>query len=199
MSKHSQKIRQTNRGFSLVELMVIVAVMGAISAMGIVTFTKNWRDVRVRAAAQQSHAWLAEVRSIAIQRSEPCFIEINLEVTSLSLLERTNSCNVAHTQSDDIKPYIPKTSLKNSQGLIICGQDLNGDDPTEVVFSCISSQGGSLYTTFTPRGTITNGFLLKYHLEEVNTDHCLSLIAPIGQIRTGRVNPDETCNFDTTF
>ena len=81
----------------------------------------------------------------------------------------------------------------------MCGQELNGDDPTEVVFSCISTQEGSLYTTFTPRGTITNGLLLKYHLEEENADYCLSLIAPIGQIRTGRVNPDETCNFDTTF
>ena len=198
MSKHSQKIRQTNRGFSLVELMVIVAVMGAISAMGIVTFTKNWRDVRVRAAAQQSHAWLAEVRSIAIQRSEPCFIEINLEVTSLSLLERTNSCNVADTPSDDIKPYIPKTTQKLTRFNHVWSRPQRRRSHRSCFFVHFFTRRLTVYNIHTQRNHY-EWLSSKYHLEEVNTDHCLSLIAPIGQIRTGRVNPDETCNFDTTF
>ena len=57
---------------------------------------------------------------------------------------------------------------------------------------------GTLLTTFAPRGT-TNGLLLKFHLDERNTDRCLTLIAPIGQIRSGGINSDETCNFETAF
>ena len=189
----------SNRGFSVVELMIVVAIMGAIGAMSIVTFTRNWRDVRVKAATQGSQAWFDEVRSSAIQRSEPCFIEINLESTLITLLEEENSCNLEDTTKDDFAPYMPKSSIKNSQDLIICGQELYGNDPTQIVLSCKNPQTGTLQTSFTPRGTITNGLLLKFHLEQENTDRCLTLIAPIGQIRSGRVNPDETCDFETTF
>lgn len=189
----------SNRGFSVVELMIVVAIMGAIGAMSIVTFTRNWRDVRVKAATQGSQAWFDEVRSIAIQRSEPCFIEINLESKLITLLEEENSCNLEDTTKDDFAPYMPKSSIKNSQDLIICGQELYGNDPTQIVLSCKNPQTGTLQTSFTPRGTITNGLLLKFHLEHKNTDRCLTLIAPIGQIRSGRVNPDETCDFETTF
>ena len=199
MKIHYQSFLSKNRGFTIVELMVVVAIIGAVGGASLVTFTRNWRDVRVKAATQESHAWFDEVRSLAIQRSEPCFVELDLEDASITLLEQENSCNLAGESSDDFAAYFPRNSIRNAQDLIMCAQDLNGSDPTQIVLPCSSSQTGTLLTTFTPRGTITNGLLIKFHIDSSNTNRCLTLISPIGKIRSGRINADETCNFGTTL
>ena len=199
MKIYRQSFPPQSRGFTIVELMVVVAIIGAVGAASLITFTRNGRDVRVKAATQESHAWFDEVKSLAIQRSEPCFVEIDLENASITLMAQENSCNVAEESSDDFAAYFPRNSIRNAQDLIMCGQELNDADPTQIVLPCSSSQTGTLLTTFTPRGTITNGLLIKFHLTSSNTNRCLTLISPIGIIRSGRINADETCNFGTTL
>ena len=199
MTKNSYAYSMQNNGFSLLELIVVVAIVGIIGGAGFTTFTRNWRDVRVKAATQESHAWFDQIRSIAIQRSEPCYVEIDFDKISISLLEQSNSCNITNSTDDDFGAYMPKETIRNSGQLVMCGQELNGLDPTVVVLPCNSSQTGTIQTIFTPRGTITNGLLLKFHLDNSNEDRCLTLIAPIGKIRSGTINSNGTCNFGTTF
>ena len=189
-------------GYTLVELMVTVSIVGILAGLSVVAFTRNWRDERVKAATRESSAWLEEIRRIAIQRAAPCVVELNKASASFTVLEEAGTCNqppAANQANDDIAGYTPRTSIQNAQDLVICGTNLNGSDPATTELNCSGPQSGVNETIFTPRGSVTNGLLFKLHLDAANTDRCIAVIAPLGQVRSGRANADGTCNFETAF
>lgn len=194
--------KQQQLAFTLVEMMVTVSIVGILAGVSIVAFTRNWRDERVKSATQESSAWLDEIRRIAIQRAAPCVVELNQATAAFSLIEQAGSCNqpaAPGVPSDDVAGFTPRTSIQAAQNLIICGTVLAGPDPATIALPCSTAQTGSIQTTFTPRGTVTKGLLLKFHMDEANTDRCIAVIAPLGQIRPGRANANGTCNFETAF
>lgn len=191
-----------HKAFTLAELMVTVTIVGILAGISIVAFTRNWRDERVKAATRESSAWLDEVRRIAIQRAAPCLVQLNKSDASFSVIEQEGSCNQPASEgiaSDDVADFSPRASIQNSQALIICATELTGSDPASVNLPCSTSQTGNVQTTFTPRGSVTKGLLLKFHMSEANTDRCIAVIAPLGQIRSGRASADGTCNYESAY
>jgi hypothetical protein len=50
----------------------------------------------------------------------------------------------------------------------------------------------------TPRGTATSGLLIKFHMPQAGTDRCVAVMAPLGQIRSGKAT-STGCDFTTAF
>lgn len=67
----SQRIRRLDRGgWSLLELLVVVAVIGIMAAIAIPFFATYWRSAAVRAGAQEMRTALLQAKQLAITRRQ---------------------------------------------------------------------------------------------------------------------------------
>ena len=189
---------QRASAFTLVELMVTVAILGILSGISFVTFTKNWRDERVKAAARETAAWLDDSRRIAIQQATPCRIRVDRDLRQLSLDPNPDTSSEFCATNLYASLDLPNR-IQNSSELILCSADLApNDDPATTPLSCSTTQAGSSSLVFTPRGTAPTGLLIKFHMPQAGADRCVAVVAPLGQVRSGKTT-SSGCDFTTAF
>jgi prepilin-type N-terminal cleavage/methylation domain-containing protein len=167
-------------GFSLVELLVVVAILGLLSGLALPTFLRNWEDERLKASSTLLAGWLDDVRRQAMQQSEPC--RISIDVTSATFgPAATNNCGSFN--SLQLRREVDRNEQLQVQ--------LTGTTPSLWVF--------------TPRGTIANAKgsgSLDLQLSQANGTpgliRCLRVLVPLGLIRSGKLRND-TCDSTTAF
>lgn len=86
-----RSLRTNPRGFSLVELMVVIAVIGIITAVATPFFLSFLQAQRLRGAAQQVQTFLNQARQLAIARNISYRVEVNQTGTGLRFVRVSDS------------------------------------------------------------------------------------------------------------
>ncbi len=187
----------SSEGFTLVELLITATILGILSGIGFVIYTRNWRAEQVKAASRETAAWLDDVRRVAIQKATPCRIRVDRHLRQLSLdpnpQNNAEFCAATLYASLDLP-----LKVQNSSELLLCSAEIGESDPSTMPLNCTHAQTGSNSLVVTPRGTATSGLLLKFHMPQAGSDRCVAVLAPLGQIRSGKAT-STGCDFTTAF
>ena len=165
---------QLDKGFSLLELLLAVSVLGIMSGIALPSFLRQWEDTRLNAANRALSSWLDDQRRKAIQNSSPCDISIDT-----SQARAISQCDFENGTGSSLK--LPSV-INQGEGLTLS-----------------INQGDSSWS-FSPRGTTTTTTELRLSLDgSKDLGRCLSLSAPLGLIRTARLKPEGVCDYTTPY
>ncbi len=168
-------LRATKQGFTMVELLVIVGIIGLGTGVVMTTFKSLRERENLNNASKATVAWLDDLRRKAIQKSVPCRATWNIKDGSISG-QCVNETKPSSTLNID--PISTKKGQRISINL--------GESPTTWIF--------------TPRGTSTTAAEAIFTLP--NSDEagrCLKLTAPLGLIRSAKRKSTGSCDYTTSF
>lgn len=169
-------VSHRQNGFTLLELMLVVALIGLLSGIALPSFLSNWEDERLNATTKITVSWLDALRRKAIQNSVPCRATWDLANARLSA-----QCDHESSPSSVLSL---KSEISNSENLSV---SLRSSDP--------------IIWTFTPRGTSTTDAEATFTLLGSSSDpgRCLRVTAPLGLIRAARRTSVGQCDYTARY
>ena len=146
------RIRRVDaRGFSLAELIIVVAVIGVISAIGMPYFISYYRTATLKGGAQELIALLNQGRQLAIKENEAVCIKADVANPSYGTKVRylRGSCAAASTcaATGNVSPCIWAGPGTDSSGYITLSNRIELQPPaTDVSFTYLGAAVGGSYT-----------------------------------------------------
>ncbi len=187
--------RKSNKGFTLTELIVSIGILGIMCSLAVVAFGRIKDEEKLKLASKTVYQYLKDAQIRSQQALEPCRVVVDHASFKISI-DNSNECE--NLAAIDLQETIEGLSLSDlkicgsasiSNTTMVCNSALdgsidgNGDPTTETLL------------IFTPRGTVSQGGLLKLYSEKVSRTRCIAVTSPIGLIREGRVK-DADCDFN---
>jgi len=154
------KIKQA-KGFSLIELIIVIAILGIVSAIAAPNFNKYRQNTNLREAARDLASDISLYRQRAVADNVSYRITFNQAANNYTVQRKTTSGSGAYA---DLVPAVTKSPSNISSGVII-------SDLTHLP---------NQWVTFEPRGTMSAGSLTLQHTIRLST-------ATITTYFTGRV------------
>ena len=176
---------RNGQGFTLIELMLVVVLMGFTTMLGLSSYYRFMNDARLNSGGKALAGWLDQNRRMAIQNSKTCTVQVNPANGTLELVTDPTLGNCDFRNPP--RPFTFNLQEQVGQGKIVqlCARLMN---PGEEFTPCSSAAPGSTITVqYTPRGTTPDNTLLELHSDKQSHNRCIAIHSPLGLIRLGRV------------
>ena len=185
-------------GFTLIELVITVSIIGILSSIALVNLSSTWSKNRLLATTRDLKMWLSEQRSYAKTQNITCLItidHINQRLVSTRYLGQSNqSCKGGRSESKEDIFDLAENFGNASDKLSLISTP--STDPAH-------SDGGILFSLqgFSQNHQLTSTDTLELRLthDDLRQQRCIRIISPIGMIRDGRSEANDTqCRYDKT-
>ena len=194
---NAKEKNQMTLGFSLVELTITMVLIGILAGVGGPLFLRSLQQERLKVATREVASWLEDVRLRAIQQSQTCAIEI---INSNGIFQPKgkdkdgkdiNSC--ANINTLDLP-----NDVDNANQIVVCSYDSIAAELSDTTCPNEANEAEITDIVFTPRGTASQGGLIKIHFSDKIPNRCIGVTEPLGMVRQGIEN-STGCNFNTAF
>jgi len=203
------KSNHTQLGFSFIELLITVSILGILSSIALVNLSSSWKSTRLLSSTRELENWLSQQRSYAMTHGLTCRIVIDEESKKLysriDIDNRNTPCTIDSTNPNDSSFDLTKSFGQDNEKVT-----LSLNPPPEVGHTTrvirLQHQGFSQDHQLSSLGQLKDGNLsngvleLKLRHKDLDQQRCVRILSPIGMIRDGRTDNGSTdCNYDKAF
>ena len=186
-----------NAGYSLIELIVIVSIIGILSSIALVNLSSYRSKSRLLASTRNLENWLSEQRSYAKTHNLTCLITIdhaNKRLNSAKYSSQTNQACTSNQSSSEAGFFDLSEDYGYGSGKLslISSPSTDPDQSDGGIF--FSLQGLSQNHQLQSKGILE----LRLVHDDLQEQRCIRIISPIGMIRDGRtLGNDPQCRYDS--
>jgi type IV fimbrial biogenesis protein FimT len=139
-------------GFSLIELMIAIVIMGILMTLGIPAFTTYINNAKLRATSQSFHSLVQTARTEAVRRNAN--VDFLLTNNDFSIVAATALTPSSTGENWVIRTNSPQTLIEGKYGAEGSGRAIGEAPPVQV--SCTSGGAAASLITFTGLGRTNN-------------------------------------------
>ena len=184
-------------GFTLVELIITISIIGILSSIALVNLSSTWSKNRLLSTTRDLKIWLSEQRSYAKTQNITCRITID------HVNQRLISTRYSGLSNQPCKGG----RSDNKAGIFDLAENFGNDSDKLSLISTPSidpahSEGGILFSLqgFSQNHQLSSPGTLELRLvhADLQQQRCIRIISPIGMIRDGRtLANDPQCRYDS--
>ena len=184
------KTASRRSGFTIIELMLVVSVLGILSTIAINSFNRQIKSARLKQAAQEFASFVRMSKSMSLSYASPCVLLVNHEKAQITISNPIECAKKGVLNlSNDLQNLVICGTSNTSNFNLLCDQENDGSD--------IDMNGKPKISTrieFTSKGTVPQGALVKLYSPDIQEGHCIIVTAPVGLIRNTRMS-NNSCKF----